>query len=203
VVGLTDNSGSLIEKYEYDVYGNTIIYDQTLTPISQSLVNNPYGFTGRRFDNETGLYYYRARYYSSELGRFLQTDPIGYFDDINPYIYCSNNPLYWVDPWGLCGEKATAPYDPLDITSIILSGTNYGGISKSGPGEPTSELDAGFKKHDDTIRESGASWRAFTNKDVRRAHIELIKDASNYGIKKTNNAIRNTANKIKEIFRKN
>ena len=41
-------------------------------------VNNPYMFTGRRFDPETALYYYRARYYAPDIGRFLQTDPIGY-----------------------------------------------------------------------------------------------------------------------------
>jgi RHS repeat-associated protein len=39
---------------------------------------NPFMFTGRQFDIETGLYYYRARYYNPYLGRFLQTDPVGY-----------------------------------------------------------------------------------------------------------------------------
>jgi RHS repeat-associated protein len=53
-------------------------------------------FTGRQFDIETGLYYYRARYYNPYLGRFLQTDPVGY-----GYGYCANNPLNFVDPSGL------------------------------------------------------------------------------------------------------
>jgi RHS repeat-associated protein len=57
-------------------------------------------FTGRRFDYETGLYYYRARYYNPYIGRFLQTDPIGYGDGINWYAYCGNNPLAFIDPSG-------------------------------------------------------------------------------------------------------
>ena len=58
-------------------------------------------FTGRRLDDETGLYYYRARYYSPETGRFIQPDPIGYGDGFNMYAYCKNNPINWIDPWGL------------------------------------------------------------------------------------------------------
>jgi RHS repeat-associated protein len=61
---------------------------------------NPFMFTGRQFDVETGLYYYRARYYSPDLGRFLQTDPVGY-----GYAYCGNNPLNAVDPTGLILER--------------------------------------------------------------------------------------------------
>jgi RHS repeat-associated protein len=61
-------------------------------------------FTGRRFDFETGLYYYRARYYNPYIGRFLQTDPVGY-----GYAYCSNNPLAYVDPYGLRDEGSDDP----------------------------------------------------------------------------------------------
>ncbi|HPC96152.1 MAG TPA: RHS repeat-associated core domain-containing protein [Sedimentisphaerales bacterium] len=61
---------------------------------------NRFLFTGREFDAETGLYYYRARYYNPTLGRFLQTDPIGYADGMNWYAYCRNNAVTSVDPFG-------------------------------------------------------------------------------------------------------
>jgi len=64
---------------------------------------NPYLFTGRRFDTETGLYYHLARYYS-EIGRFLQTGPIGYGDGMNMYPYCRNSLVDFVDPRGLAWE---------------------------------------------------------------------------------------------------
>jgi RHS repeat-associated protein len=66
-----------------------------------TLIGNPYMFTGRRFDLETGLYYYRARYYNPQIGRFLQTDPIGYSDGMNWYNYCANNSIGRIDPSGL------------------------------------------------------------------------------------------------------
>jgi RHS repeat-associated protein len=62
-------------------------------------------FTGREYDAETGLYYYRARYYSPALGRFLQRDPVGYTAGINLYTYCANNPINFMDPRGLDKEK--------------------------------------------------------------------------------------------------
>ncbi len=97
VVALTSgNAGSMgntVEVYEYDVYGRVGATD----------ANHPnrFMFTGREFDKDTGLYYYRARYYNPEIGRFLQIDPIGYANGINWYMYCGNNPLIYVDPFGL------------------------------------------------------------------------------------------------------
>ena len=63
--------------------------------------SNAFGFTGQRFDAESGLYYFRARYYSPALGRFLQPDPAGFIDGLNLYTYVANSPLNFIDPLGL------------------------------------------------------------------------------------------------------
>ena len=92
VVALSNSNGDSCQSYQYSVYGQVAASDPNHP--------NPYMFTGRRFDIETGLYYYRARYYNPHIGRFMQTDPVGYDDGINWYAYCGNNPLAYVDPSG-------------------------------------------------------------------------------------------------------
>ena len=108
MVALSDRDGRTVEVYRYDVFGRTAVYDGAgRRRRAASAVGNPYFFTGRRLDEETrtagfnGLYYFRARVYHPELGRFLQTDPLGYIDSMNLYQYGLNNPLYWSDPYGL------------------------------------------------------------------------------------------------------
>ncbi|MBM4026107.1 MAG: hypothetical protein FJ280_11980, partial [Planctomycetes bacterium] len=100
VVALTNTSGNTVQVYEYDVYGRVGATDASHP--------NRILFTGREFDKETGLYYYRARYYNPQIGRFLQTDPIGYAGGMNMYAYCGNNSLNWADPYGLEKMQARA-----------------------------------------------------------------------------------------------
>ena len=123
ITELTDPSSSVIEKYSYDIFGNVIIKDAQGNVLSQSAVGNPYFFTARALDPETGLYYYRARYYNPKIGRFLQTDPVGYSAGINLYAYCSNNPINYTDPMGLrsVGEQIGQ--------SLIGAGEMIGGVA--------------------------------------------------------------------------
>ncbi len=92
VVALSDVNNMVVERYSYDVFGE---------PNVSSSIGNPYLFTGRRYDPEAGLYYYRARYYDYADGRFLGPDPIGYEGGINLYAYVGNNPVMYIDPLGL------------------------------------------------------------------------------------------------------
>ncbi|MBI5756804.1 MAG: RHS repeat-associated core domain-containing protein [Nitrospirae bacterium] len=92
VLALTGQTGSTETTYSYDPFGNT-----TVSGIS----TNPFQYTGRENDG-TGLYYYRARYYSPGMQRFISEDPMGFHGgDFNLYAYVTNNPLKFVDPIGL------------------------------------------------------------------------------------------------------
>jgi RHS repeat-associated protein len=83
-----------VQRYEYSAYGEIVTQEGGLS--------NPFTYISREYDPESGLYYYRARYYDAEVGRFLQTDPIGFAGgDANLYAYVGNNPVNWIDPLGL------------------------------------------------------------------------------------------------------
>jgi len=90
VTSLTASNGSLAQSYTYDSFGNQTASSGSLT--------NFLRYTGREFDTETNLYYYRARYYDPSTGRFLSEDPLGVQDNIDMYVYVGNNAATYQDP---------------------------------------------------------------------------------------------------------
>jgi RHS repeat-associated protein len=104
VFALTDATGAVVERYDYGDFGQPEFYNAGGTPLTGTAYGNPYLFTGRRWDDESGLYYYRSRYYDPAIGQFTTRDPIGVWGDPlnmgNAYAYCGNNPWSWVDPYG-------------------------------------------------------------------------------------------------------
>ncbi|NLX58166.1 MAG: RHS repeat-associated core domain-containing protein [Phycisphaerae bacterium] len=89
--------------HEYDRLGNKK-YSEDLDADGLSDVGNPYAFTGRRLDLESGLMQYRHRYYAPELGRFVSRDPLGYVSFPTLYLYGRACPTGVTDPTGLVDE---------------------------------------------------------------------------------------------------
>jgi len=102
IAELTDSNGTVVQSYTYSSFGKI---ESQLDPTFVQ----PYTFTAREFDSETGLYYYRDRYYDAKTGRFLSEDPLGITVDpkgfpgegVNQYEYAGNNPVNFTDPFGL------------------------------------------------------------------------------------------------------
>ncbi|MBZ4423346.1 RHS repeat domain-containing protein, partial [Myxococcus sp. RHSTA-1-4] len=125
-VALADGTGALTAAYTYEPYG--------ASELTGDAFGNTQSFTGRE-DDGNGLYYFRARYYEPETGRFLQSEPMlhepGYVVDmalkghvVPAYAYAANNPLYFVDPTGLafdefCWAKCIEEVNPLENNPLF------------------------------------------------------------------------------------
>ena len=98
IVAVSDSAGALVGINRYDEYG---------IPATTNI--GRFQYTGQAFLAEAGLYHYKARAYSPTLGRFMQTDPIGYKDGINWYDYVDGDPVSRVDPTGLLFDVTLLP----------------------------------------------------------------------------------------------
>ncbi|WP_287399889.1 RHS repeat-associated core domain-containing protein [Nitrosomonas sp. H1_AOB3] len=106
VIGTANSAGTSTAIHSYGPYGEPNI----ATGIR-------FRYTGQQFLGSLNLYYYKARFYSPALGRFLQTDPIGTADDLNLYAYVGNNPINFNDPSGLTAAAASMLLGKLGSTS--------------------------------------------------------------------------------------
>jgi RHS repeat-associated protein len=114
---MTDDTGDIAQTYVYDAFGR--IVQKT------GSIKNPYTYTGREWDEEAGLYYYRARYYDANTGRFIQEDPISFAGgDMNLYVYVGNNPVNFSDHFGLMSTQDFTGSSLKKLAFTILGGIN-------------------------------------------------------------------------------
>jgi RHS repeat-associated protein len=150
---LTDSTGQLLEWYRYDLDGTPFFHNpnDTQRNPNQSGYGVRHLFTGQQWYGDIGLYDLRNRFYSPDLGRFLQSDPIGFRGGNNLYRYCGNNPVTRRDRFGLqdavtppegwsaevhvTGSEIPDPIDP-GGTGAPSGGGGGGGAGEAGGGNP-------------------------------------------------------------------
>lgn len=124
VVQIVNSAGEIVNSYSYDVWGN-------ISNQKEEIVNS-FKYAGEIYDSETGLYYLRARYYDSSIGRFINEDTVeGQIDNplsLNIYTYVSNNPLKYIDPSGHKEAKLANPVVDTNqlnyLKSLVSSGSS-------------------------------------------------------------------------------
>jgi RHS repeat-associated protein len=156
IIGLANQAGEVVTQYSYDPFGRTSI---TGSPSA-----NSHQYIGREHDS-TGLYYFRARYYDPRIGRFIQKDPSKYAGGATRYHYAHNNPISWIDPFGLhemltSGGRDIEHFHRSDISRSDPTNEQYNpytelmeerGAAQTGPGGYYENCHADAYRPDDDV----------------------------------------------------
>ena len=118
-VQIVDTSGNVVNSYDYDVWGNFIEKNET--------IDNPFTYFGQTYDETTGLYYLRARYYAPSTGRFTQQDFAE--DGYNWYVYGNQNPVMFVDPSGLEWNYTLRHFPKPVIRGLVFGQSSNANVS--------------------------------------------------------------------------
>ena len=119
---VTDGQGEIRNSYQYDAFGIPLETTEQL--------NNRIRYTGQQYDDVTGQYYLRARYYNPVAGRFMQED-VYQGDGLNLYAYCGNNPVVYDDPSGYASTSIGKACPPQGKISESVDETSYGKSSSN------------------------------------------------------------------------
>jgi RHS repeat-associated protein len=121
------SEGQLRNRYDYR-------YSAFGEELSNTPTNNPWRFSSKRTDEETGLVYYGRRYYSAILGRFLTPDPAGFTDGLNLYAFVKNNPLTHIDLYGLFTNDDASSVDFAGFLGPCVQDSRFASVSENSQG---------------------------------------------------------------------
>jgi len=134
---IANSSGGLQEWYRYDLQGAPFFYSGSDTQLSASALGVRRLFTGQQWYSDVGLYDLRNRFYSPDIGRFLQPDPIGFRGGNNLYRYCRNNPVTRSDRFGLQDAVAPTLSEGWTATIEVIGSNVPEPIDPGGTGAPS------------------------------------------------------------------
>ena len=136
ITGIYDSNGTLVARYVYDAWGKMRIYDGNgVDKTNDASYNgigriNPFRYRGYYYDEETGLYYLKSRYYDPEVGRFINADSAGVLEEakadingLNLYAYCMNNPVNDLDAEGDASfwKKLAAAVAVVAVVAVVAA----------------------------------------------------------------------------------
>ena len=124
VHAIADVNGTIVERYEYDAWGNVRVFDGTGAELAASAIGNRYTFQGREISWATRLEYFRARWYDGVTGRWLSRDPIGIAGGLNLYAFCQNSPTTLRDPSG-CDPQSHVVHHIESDGRVVYSGEAF------------------------------------------------------------------------------
>jgi RHS repeat-associated protein len=165
---LTNEKGNAVSAYDYEAFGR-------VTEKEGSFRGNPYRFSTKEH-GAGNLYYYGARYYDPQVGRWLTQDPLGMVDGTNTYAFIGNNPVNFVDPWGeqeavLGGGLTDMINRTPNIFSMQLQQNRFSGMEKSATGGEENRGSGGddpwWKKLSDWLRRW---WKQYGNPPEGNVH---------------------------------
>jgi RHS repeat-associated protein len=165
-IKVVDTSGDTVNEYVYDSFGNMVSKTEGVT--------NYYTYTGREWDAESDLYYYRMRYYDPAMGRFLNQDPMGFSQGPNFYTYTRNNPTIYTDSFGLWFE----PYHFM-LSAYAGMGALFNFNDISVIAEASARAD---EKYNDIGNSEHWKWHYYDDDEVARDAAITIKEQFNLAL---------------------
>ena len=149
VIDVLSDNGTI--SYRYDAFGNVI-------HLSGDEIENSFLFSSKRFNEAIGLSYFEARYYDAFIGRFISRDPMGFIDGPNQYFYCMNNPLGYIDPFGLNKRGLLWAWDGLADLAVSPARATYNHFFEEYDIERIKEIPLPLSKSDPINIYASGNW---------------------------------------------